>query len=149
MQALDEGYIRDSQDDVIDFSHSFVIATTNAGTVKENKVGFDQTETLSDVTDSLAGSFPVELINRFEKVVMFNSISLEDYQTILALNYNKLAPIAAKNYPSIPVHLDADSDFIVNLAQKTYDSMKNARPAKRSVKEAIEDVILETVSINR
>lgn len=149
MQALDEGYIRDSQDDVIDFSHSFVIATTNAGTVKENKVGFDQTETLSDVTDSLAGSFPVELINRFEKVVMFNSISLEDYQTILALNYNKLAPIATKNYPSIPAHLDADSDFIVNLAQKTYDSMKNARPAKRSVKEAIEDVILGTVSINR
>lgn len=142
MQALDEGYIRDSQDDIIDFSHSFVIATTNAGTIKENKVGFGQTETLSDVTDSLTGSFPVELINRFEKVVMFDSIGLEDYQAILALNYNKLAPIAAKNYPSIPAHLSADDDFIVDLAQKTYEPMKNARPAKRSVKEAIEDIIL-------
>ena len=149
MQALDEGYIRDSQDDVIDFSHSFVIATTNAGTIKENKVGFGQTESLGDVTGQLAASFPVELINRFEKVVMFNPIGLEDYQEILALNYNKLAPIAAKNYPGVPEHLDADSDFIVDLAQKTYDPMKNARPAKRSVKEAIEDVILETVLINR
>lgn len=149
MQALDEGYIRDSQDDMIDFSHSFVIATTNAGVVKENKVGFGQVESNADVTESLAGSFPVELINRFEKVVMFDSIGLEDYQRILALNYNKLAQAASENYPDIPDHMDADDDFIVDLAKKTYDPMKNARPAKRSVKEAIEDVILETVFVNR
>ncbi|MDD6407743.1 MAG: AAA family ATPase [Lactobacillus equicursoris] len=149
MQALDEGYIRDAMDDYIDFSHAIVIATTNAGIeeMSEPTVGFGGPQIFDqkEISQILARHLPIELVNRFEDVVMFQPITQDEYRQILALNYGHLVEQAAVNRPDlsvVPKQMDADDPFIKKLAAN-FDPLKNARPAKRTVKAAMEEKMLE------
>lgn len=149
MQALDEGYIRDSHDSYIDFSHAYVIATTNAGLAElnESHVGFSQPSVPNqlETTKILSQYLPPELVNRFGSVVMFTPISKDEYKQILVLSYNNLIKHAMINRPDLgltPSKMMTDSDFINRLA-KNFDPMKGGRPAKQAVKDEVEKQIYE------
>ena len=155
MQALDEGFITDHHNQVIDFSHAIVIATTNAGATELQKptIGFanhNQSATdlhdAHDITDTLKKSFPVELLNRFSHVLSFNALGKDAYKQILKLNYNQLAPVIAKraHVQITPMELDLDTDYdaIDALANSTYEPNYNARPAKRTITKLFEDSLI-------
>ena len=155
MQALDEGFITDHHNQVIDFSHAIVIATTNAGATELQKptIGFanhNQSATdlhdAHDITDTLKKSFPVELLNRFSHVLSFNALGKDAYKQILKLNYNQLAPVIAKRahvqITPMELNLDTDYDAIDALANSTYEPNYNARPAKRTITKLFEDSLI-------
>lgn len=155
MQALDEGFITDHHNQVIDFSHAIIIATTNAGAVDLQKptIGFaNHNQSATDlhdniaITDALKKSYPPELLNRFAHVISFNAIDKATYKDILKLNYNTLAPEIAKqvHIQITPEVLDFndDYDFIDDLADRTYNQTYNARPAKRSIQSLLEDCLI-------
>lgn len=149
MQALDEGDIRYSDGSHVDFTHAIVIGTTNAGTehLAEKHVGFGANPEISneDLNQALSGSFPPELINRFEYVVPFESITEDQFTQIIAIKYNKLREQIVKRHPEIdmqPEIATAEMPFIQTIASDNYDRMKNARPAERAVRHYIEDKML-------
>lgn len=159
MQALDEGVTKTNRNKNIDFSRTIIIATTNAGVeaLNEKRVGFGvngqtvaDTATQSDIVNALKGDFKIEIINRFDHVIGFNSLSKEDYTKVLAVKYNKLVKEATENRPDLtftPASVDIDNalsiDKLVELADKSYDPQLNGRPAERTMKQYIEDFILE------
>ena len=151
MQALDEGYLKLQNDDLIDFSHAIVIATTNAGANTDtNHVGFNEKPhaTTSDLFMRLHQAFPPELLNRFEHIIMFDSLSRDEYAQILKLKYNQLIKQINENRPDLaitPTTLasDQDYDFIDHLAQQTYNRHQNGRPAARTIYRYIADQLLQ------
>lgn len=149
MQALDEGEIQYNDGSTVDFSHAIVIATTNAGTSKLDTpvIGFDPARHIShsELSKVLTESFPPELLNRFEYVVSFDRITKEEYQKVLAIKYRQLRDIIMTHRPEykiIPETVDTNTNFIKELADQTYDEMKNARPAERTIRHFLEDAFL-------
>lgn len=149
MQALDEGEIQYNDGSTVDFSHAIVIATTNAGTSKLDTpvIGFDPESHIShsELSKVLTESFPPELLNRFEYVVSFDRITKEEYQKVLTIKYRQLRDIIMTHRPEykiIPETVDTNTNFIKELADQTYDEMKNARPAERTIRHFLEDAFL-------
>lgn len=149
MQALDEGEIQYNDGSTVDFSHAIVIATTNAGTSKLDTpvIGFDPASHIShsELSKVLTESFPPELLNRFEYVVSFDRITKEEYQKVLTIKYRQLRDIIMTHRPEykiIPETVDTNTNFIKELADQTYDEMKNARPAERTIRHFLEDAFL-------
>lgn len=144
MQALDEGKIETNHGDTINFSHAIIIATTNAGTHNEPTVGF--TVQKDSAINDLKNDLPVELLNRFENIVEFDSLTKDQYKQVLKIKYNVLAKriFDHSNIKLDPetLDLDKDYDFINNLANSTFDPNLNGRPAERSVMDYIENKIL-------
>lgn len=150
MQALDEGEIRYSDGSHIDFSHAIIIGTTNSGTdaLSESHVGFNPDTEIaeSDLNNALLASFPPELLNRFEYVVAFNKITKRQYAEIVTIKYNQLRKEIKTSHPELdilPNVADPDMPFIKSITDQTYDELKNARPAERSVRHFVEDHLLQ------
>lgn len=156
MQALDEGFIRDHSNRVIDFSKAVIIATTNAGAEElqsSASIGFsNHAQSVTDLNDShaiteiLKKSYPIELLNRFQTVISFNTLSKADYKQILKVMFNQLAPQIEKQvhlrFSINHLDLDVDYDFIDALADKSYEPAYNGRPARRSITNLLEDSLI-------
>lgn len=157
MQALDEGVVKTNRNKEIDFSRTIIIATTNAGAIDMNKrtLGFTQDDeapkhTNEDVIRMLQMSFDTELLNRFEKLIAFTSIAKEDYTKILAVKYNQLITEAQANRKDLqfsPLHIDIDqalaNDKLCEIAEQSYTPSSNGRPAERTIREYIENTVLD------
>ncbi len=162
MQALDNGSVQSNRGADIDFSRTIIIATTNAGVemLSQKTVGFGQqgqtlaeNATSQDIITALRESFDIELINRFEHVVSFGSMDVNDYKKILAVKYNSLIGEAQENRQDLifsPLHIDLDTvddyAFINELADESYQPDLNGRPAERTMRKFIEDTLLDNMN---
>lgn len=161
MQALDNGVVQNNRGTDIDFSRTIIIATTNAGVehLSQKTVGFGNQGTLADsatsqdILTALQQSFDVELLNRFEHIVSFKSMLKEDYKKILVVKYNKIIAEAQENRQDLifsPLSIDIDDadqyDFINELADKSYEPDLNGRPAERTMREHIENTLLNNMN---
>lgn len=158
MQALDEGSVKNARNKEIDFRRSIVIATTNAGVVemRKNTIGFSSGTAekprirQNDIIKMLEASFPTELLNRFEKIIGFTPILQEDYTKILAVKYNKFMneiTQTRKDLAFSPLSVDIEDanniDKLVELAEQSYTPVSNGRPAEKTIREYIENTILD------
>lgn len=159
MQALDEGKVKTNRGKEIDFTRTIMVATTNAGVIELGKrsVGFNESgpvkHTTSDIIRMLQGSFDTELINRFEKLIAFTPIDEAEYIKILAVKYNKMIEEAQANRqdlqltPSeIAIEVAGSNDTLIRLAEETYTPASNGRPAERTIREHIENTILDDLN---
>lgn len=156
MQALDEGVVKTNENKTIDFSRSIIIATTNAGTVdmSAKRVGFsgvseEKVFSSQEIIQMLTADFDVELLNRFEHIIPFTSISEEQYTQILAIKYNELIKEASENRNDLvfnPSEIDVNAasqyDALLTLTKESYTPASNGRPAERTMRNYIEDQII-------
>ena len=154
MQALDEGFFKTNRDKIVDFSHAIIIATTNAGVeeLAKRPIGLGQndenTKTKDDVLNALKKYFDIELLNRFEFIIPFQSITKEQYRDILIVKYNKLIKEVAHNLTTIkvqPEHVDPGypSDELDKLMEESYNPLFNGRPAERTMRKYLENTLLD------
>lgn len=79
LQILDQGYLRDNKNNHIDFTHTIIIATSNAGQ-DVHHVGFAQTgnKTKTELIKQLKDDFSPELLNRFDNIIEFKDLTKID-----------------------------------------------------------------------
>lgn len=157
MQLLDEGFIVDNREMKIRANKAMIIATSNAGVENMTKrsVGFsDQAnrkviQNQQELIKALSEEIDNALLNRFEHVVAFDSITKEQFGEILAIKYNQIVEEAAKNRRDLqlnPSEIDIQQantyDTILRLADEAYDPMLNGRPAERTMLQHIQKTIL-------
>lgn len=149
MQALDEGQIQYNDDSTVSFRHAIIIATTNAGAdhFDQQPVGFGANPALSehDVMTALSTNFPPELLNRFEYIVPFNSLTKAEYQAVVALKLNHFLTQLMQQQPDYHfanLPLTVDHPWVVALTDASYNPAKNGRPAERIVRHQIERLLL-------
>lgn len=157
MQVLDEGRLETARGVTINFKNAIVIATTNAGVqeLAKNSIGFAESSTdLANVSrerimEALSKDFPIELLNRFEHVIGYRAVDRNVYAEILCLKYNKLiAQIMESNrrYNLTPTNINTETppNFLEHLIETSYNPQLNGRPAERTVREFIENMVLES-----
>ena len=156
MQALDEGVVKTNRNKEIDFSRTIIIATTNAGVEEMTRkpLGFGASDepvkrSSNEIINILRQSFDVELLNRFEHLIGFTSISEEDYTKILAVKYNNMIKEIQSNRKDLtftPDSIDIDqatqNDVLKRLTEESYTPSLNGRPAERTLRKYIEDTLL-------
>lgn len=150
MSAFDEGYIKTARGKIVDFSKAIIIATTNAGhtTKKGDTIGFAPSKEKNDNAsiNALSNFFDTELLNRFTKVLTFNSITEDLFIEIMKDTYRTdIARIKSehKSYTFLPD--DLSDDDAKTLSKENYNKLFGARPVKRTIQKYIENIVIENL----
>ncbi len=145
LQLLDEGKLTDSKGRKVDFTHSIVIMTSNIGINEYNKIAkfgfFDGTskdlEVKDKVKDDLKRIFKPELLNRIDRVIVFDPLTEKELKIIAKLQLEKLQTKLKVRKISLSWD-DKALDYLANI--KT-DRVYGARPLIREIENTIADEI--------
>lgn len=157
LQILEDGVLTDGHGRPIDFSNSLIILTSNIGAeemVKENSLGFTAStnKERQDLFEIHRGNKSAaerklqeimrpELLNRFDRIITFDSLSKKDVTSILEIMIEDLN----KRLASKGVAVVLKNTAITYLIEIGYNPKFGARPLRRAVQENIEDLIAEGI----
>ncbi len=137
LQVLEDGRLTDASSKHIDFTNTIIIATSNTASLiiaEGLNLGKSIGELDSQVKYELLKVFKPELLNRFDEVVIFKTLSQED-----------LEKIASKKLEDLKNHLKEKGYFIEfeqvlvsELAKIGFDPSFGARPLRRLIQDTLE-----------
>lgn len=144
LQVLDDGRLTDGQGKVVDFKNTVIVATSNAGIedildlIAEGKT---QREIEKELKEILQDYFRVEFINRFDDIIIFESLNPEALEKIGALQIEKLKQELAKRN----IGFSVSEQTLSHLAKEGYDPRYGARGMIRLVQEKVENTLAEMI----
>jgi len=144
LQVLDDGRLTDGQGKMIDFKNTVIIATSNAGIedildlINEGK---SQAEIEKELKEVLQDYFRVEFINRFDDIIIFNSLKPDALQKIAVLQIEKLKLELQKRN----IGFSVSDNTIAHIAQEGYDPRYGARGLIRVIQDKIENYLAEMI----
>ena len=145
LQMLDDGRLTDGQGRTINFTNSIIIATSNAGSlfIQESvKNNVDMAIIKKELIDEhLNKMMRPELINRFDGIIVFKPLTLDNVLSISKLMIKKME----KNLASKGIGLLYDEAGLFKLAKDGYDPKFGARPLRRLLQDKIENEIANLI----
>jgi len=138
LSLLDDGTITDSQGNLLDFSRSIFLFTSNQGIrdLKTKTLSFKQNQNedadKETLKDSLDRMFSPEFRNRIDEFIYFNDLTPEDAKKIAKLNL--------KEYPVV-----ITDDLLDYCVSNCYSVEYGVRELKRFVKNNIALPIAEAI----
>ena len=144
LQVLDEGRITDAQGRTVNFENTIIVMTSNAGSEKKGgSLGFGKTSmdlNKEKVMKALEEFLRPEFIGRIDEIIVFNQLSVTDYESIAALMLGELSPVLAEK----EIDFTFDNAVCENLAKRAHEnSIRGARDLRRLVRKDVEDKIAE------
>ncbi len=142
LQILDDGRLTDSQGRTVSFKDTIIIMTSNAGQGNaEANVGFGAAASgkTHSIIDKLTDYFKPELLNRFDDIVEFHSLSKDNLMKIVSLMINDVNGMLKQQGLQINV-TDKAKAKLVDLG---YNPAMGARPLRRVIQEQIEDKVAD------
>lgn len=145
MNVFEDGCLQLANGKMIDFSKAIIIATTNAGSATiNNTIGFTTDETSFPSVIDLSGSFDIELLNRFTKILYFKPISEHLYREILRERYaREITEIKRQGKANSSLPDTIPDDVLDKLVNDSYNPAFGARPASKIVRAYIENLLID------
>jgi len=142
LQLLDEGILRDINNRQVSFRDAIIIATSNAGADRIRQyidAGWQMQDFEKRFTDELIASnqFRPEFLNRFDEIVLFRPLNQDELLQVIELILKGINKTLAVQKVSLEVAEDAKR----TLVQAGYDPRMGARPMRRIVQKAVENII--------
>lgn len=141
LQVLDEGRLTSERGRTVSFINTIIIATSNAGTA--------HIETEPDMTKDALRSYLVgeqvfspEFLNRFDDLVVFRPLSLED---ALAITRLLLTELNARLQQERGVRVDVTDTLVARLAEQGFDQRNGARALRRTVQNVVENAVADAL----
>ena len=143
LQVLDDGRLTDAQGNTVSFQNTIIIMTSNAGSdLNNNSIGFgNSTVDKGKIEDRLKQVFRPEFLNRFDEIVVFDSLTQEQLLEIVDLMLSDTATVLKDKDISLNISLEAKK-FILD---KGTNLKFGARPLRRAIQRYIEDEISEKI----
>ena len=133
LQVLDDGRLTDSQGQVVDFTNTIVIMTSNFGAeILLNADKIDE-KIQEQVMAEVKHAFKPEFINRIDEILFFNKLQKNSIRQIVDIHVIDFEKLLAKQDIKIVVDEPA-RDFLASLG---YDPMYGARPLKRVLQKQL------------
>ncbi len=135
MRLFDEGIVVTPEDETLYFNNAIIIATSNVGSdllLRTTPTEFESAK--QQVISMLPNHFKVELINRFDKVIVFAPLSLEHLQQITVLQLNDLVEKLSEQ----GIRAEYTSKTISYLVSHGYVPGMGARPLRRAMQDLLE-----------
>lgn len=137
LQVLDDGRLTSGTGKTVDFTSTIIVATSNAASLTIAK-GLQSGQTLEQldkpVNDELLTIFKPELINRFDDVILFKTLSQEDLIQIVKI---KLTTLGQMLYEQ-GFRVVFTEGLVAKLAEKGFDPVLGARPLRRLIQDTLE-----------
>ncbi len=163
LALLDEGVATDSRGIKVKYKEVIIIVTTNLGAKVEyiDDMSFEQVKMMifeqgwgkdpefaDEVSEdeqrqtfknkfymkSVRDTIKPEIVNRFDRVISFNSLELDVYKKVTEKFTNELVGALQKEHQKESEFTPKALDFIV---ENSYDRARGGRPAKKFIKEVI------------
>ena len=139
LQILDEGKIDDAQGRTINFEHTIIIMTSNAGsTDKTTGVGFNRTaEDISrdKALKALKDFLRPEFVGRIDEIIVFKPLTVEDHEKIADLMLKETAEALSER----GITLKWDAAALAWVAKQSHGQRYGARDIRRVLREHVED----------
>ncbi len=145
LQILDDGRLSDAKGRTVDFQHTVIVMTSNAGTTLASSVlGFgrkEDQELESRVQQALRETFRPEFLNRVDEILIFQPLKKEEILQIVNLMLANLAKDLSEQGYALKVSKDCQEA----LAKVGYDPKFGARPLRKLLQRWIEDPLSESL----
>ncbi|MBP7005686.1 ATP-dependent Clp protease ATP-binding subunit [Patescibacteria group bacterium] len=143
LQVFDDGRLTDGVGRTIDFSHTIIIATSNASAsfVQERvAAGVSGEQLRRELLDrELKKTFRPEFLNRFDGIHVFQPLTLDDVTRIAWLMLHTLE----KHLEEKGLKFHAEDAAVERLAHDGYDREFGARPLRRLIQDRVETAIAD------
>lgn len=145
LQILDEGRITDAQGRTVNFENTVIIMTSNAGSEnREGAMGFGKTAANASkekAMKALSEFLRPEFIGRVDEVVVFNPLTLSDYEKIATLLLSELSdPLKDKG-----IAFAWEDGVEAILAKQADGAARGARELRNIIRRKIEDRIASII----
>lgn len=149
LQVMDDGRLTDGVGRTIDFTNTMLIATSNAGTqfiqdevsegtpLERIKTGLLETQ--------LKGIYRPEFLNRFDGIIVFKPLTIDDVTQIAWLMVNGIAKRLAEK----GILFKADDSAVEALAKAGFDPLFGARPLRRVIQEKVDNGLADLLLQNK
>ncbi len=148
LSILDEGRITDAHGKTVDFRHTVIIMTSNAGSeIKGQGIGFNKTTkdlAKEKAEKSLKQFLRPEFINRVDEIVVFDPLSKDSFEKIAALVLNEQKTALSER----GIALSWSDDVVRKIAESSYSEEYGARNVRRTVLKEVEDRLVDEVLKN-
>ena len=139
LQVFDDGRLTDAAGRTVDFTQTIIVATSNAGshyiqTEVKKGITMDQIKTHL-MEEELSQYYRPEFLNRFDGVVVFTPLTMED---VMAIAHLMLEGVRGRLDEKGIVFTVSDA-ALKELAVAGYDPQFGARPLRRVIQEKVED----------
>ena len=147
LQILDEGWLTDAFGKKINFKNQIIIATSNAGSeiiteAVESKISADEIQKKVINFVMKEGIFRPELLNRFEGVIFFRSLTLADLAKVTSLILNKYALRLEKEKN---IRIIFDPAIVEKIVSEGNNPLFGARAINRYVEDKIGDKVVKKI----
>ena len=141
LQILDDGRITDSQGRTVNFTNTVVILTSNIGSNYLMDLKDQENEHAVEdlVMAALKQHFKPELLNRLDDIIMFHSLTNEQYFEIA----KKYIQLLQKRVAEQEIELQVNEDVLQWVAKEGVDPAFGARPLRRFVQRHIETLVAQ------
>lgn len=150
LQVLDEGRLTSGQNETVDARNAVIMATSNAAVPEilaahERGISLDEKFAREKLTPTLAQTFRLEFINRFDSVAVFKPLSPHDLARVAQLEIAKIERRFAKHR----VRFRIDADTLAERIERLADPRFGARPVKRFIEETCETLLMQSLLSTR
>ncbi|MDR2420569.1 MAG: ATP-dependent Clp protease ATP-binding subunit [Oscillospiraceae bacterium] len=151
LQIMEDGILTDSQGRRVDFKNTVIVMTSNVGarsiTEKRQKLGFSASDGSSGesermretVMDELKKTFRPEFLNRIDETIIFSKLTREDIRKISL----GMLETARRRIADAGVDISFDDEAVELLSERGFDPVYGARPLRRAIQSAVEDLAAE------
>ncbi len=150
LQVFDAGRLTDARGNVVDFSHTTIIMTSNIGTslFSRVQVGYQSDLKGSEVSHAslikvLKKYFSPEFLNRVDEVLIFNHLNEDDVKKIIDILLETTREQLEKQDKELVIKEDV-IDYIIRIGySREYGARHLGRTLRRDVLEKIAHLSLE------
>jgi len=145
LTVLDEGYLTDARGQRISFRHTYVIATSSAGSQL-----FFQTNDGSAATDLSSDTiiyhlvqeklYSPEFLNRFDGIIVYTPLTAQEVATIIE---RKLIKLQEMVYTEHKVRFELSPKLLAHIGQQAYNPQFGARHLERTLTNEVLNRVAE------
>ena len=143
LQIMDYGKATDTNGLSIDFSHTIVIMTTNAGaeTISRRSIGFSHQDHTSDGMEVIRKQFTPEFRNRLDSIIQFAALTRDNIMYVV----DKFLVELQAQLDDKKVHMHINDEARKWFAENGYDEKMGARPMNRLIQEKLKKPLAEKI----
>jgi len=153
LQVMDDGRLTDTLNNVVSFSNTVIIMTSNLGVREITNKGFlgfakespdkmfEYENMKQKILDDVKKFFSPEFINRLDEIVVFKPLPKEIIVKIVDKMIGEINKDLSQNNIVIVIS-EKVKEF---LAEKGFDFKMGARPLRKTIRKYIEDVVSQKI----
>ena len=141
LQILDEGKVTDAHGRAVNFENTVIVMTSNAGSAnRENALGFAKSQeeaSKEKVMKALSEFLRPEFIARVDEIIVFNSLTEENFVKIANLMLSEYVPTMDEKH----IKFTFDDKACEYLAKKSCNGNSGARDLRNAIRREVEEKI--------